>query len=159
MKKIFALILTGIIGLSVLTGCAGDPVADEFEKFLNTDMVEVNAKYEDLKTEMNKWDELNDEELIASINDVVLPNINDSLDMLSKIELKTDEVKSIKAKYKKMLETYKGAYGLMLTAIENDDEDKVNEASDKLDKGLKQLDDYNNALEKLAKEYDMTIEY
>ena len=47
----------------------------------------------------------------------------------------------------------------MLTAIENDDEDKVNEASDKLDKGLKQLDDYNNALEKLAKEYDMTIEY
>ena len=32
MKKFFALILTGIIGLSVLTGCAGDPVADEFEK-------------------------------------------------------------------------------------------------------------------------------
>ena len=42
-KKVMAGMLMGIMVIGMLTGCGGDPVADDFEKFLNTDMVDVNA--------------------------------------------------------------------------------------------------------------------
>jgi len=97
MKKIMALLLAVLMMMVMLTGCGNDPVAEDLEKFINTDMVEVNAKYEDLKAEMNKWDSIKDDQgLISSIKDNVLPNIEESLELLSQIEPKTEEVKAIK---------------------------------------------------------------
>ncbi|MSS62371.1 hypothetical protein [Velocimicrobium porci] len=158
-KKMIMLIATMILGIVFLTGC-GDPVADEFEKFLNEDMVKINANYEDLKTEMTKWENLKDnKELEASLNDTILPNINESLSMLSKIEVETDEVKAIKAKYQKVLDTYKEGFELLLSACETDDEATIEKAKKKVDDAISLLDDYNKALEKLAKEKDMKIEY
>ncbi len=160
MKKLIAIFLTMIMALGMLTGCGSDPVKEELEKFLNTDMVEINAKYDDLKAEMAKWDSFEDDkDIIASLKNTVLPNINDSLDLLSKIELNTEEVKAIKEKYKKVLETYKIGFQSMMTTAEAGDIDGIEAATEKIDEGVKLLDDYNKALEALAKEKDMEIQY
>lgn len=131
-----------------------------FEKFLNTDMVDVNANYDKIKEESAKWGDLEtNEEIKDSINNGIMPNIDDSLDKLSKIKPETDEVKAIKEKYVKVMEAYKEGYTKMLEACDTNDEQTVTEATEKIDEGIKLLDDYNNALESLAKEKDMKIEY
>ena len=135
-------------------------MADDFEKFLNTDMVDVNANYDKIKEESAKWGDLEtNEEIKDSINNGIMPNIDDSLDKLSKIKPETDEVKAIKEKYVKVMEAYKEGYTKMLEACDTNDEQTVTEATEKIDEGIKLLDDYNNALESLAKEKDMKIEY
>jgi len=141
MKKIMALLLAVLMMMVMLTGCGNDPVAEDLEKFINTDMVEVNAKYEDLKAEMNKWDSIKDDQgLISSIKDNVLPNIEESLELLSQIEPKTEEVKAIKEKYKKVLDSYKEGYQGILSALETNEEAAVEEAGKKIDEGVKYLD-------------------
>ena len=91
-KKVMAGMLMGIMVIGMLTGCGGDPVADDFEKFLNTDMVDVNANYDKIKEETAKWGDLEtNEEIKDSINNGIMPNIDDSLDKLSKIKPETDE--------------------------------------------------------------------
>lgn len=159
-KKVMAGMLMGIMVIGMLTGCGGDQVADDFEKFLNTDMVDVNANYDKIKEESAKWGDLEtNEEIKDSINNGIMPNIDDSLDKLSKIKPETDEVKAIKEKYVKVMEAYKEGYTKMLEACDTNDEQTVTEATEKIDEGIKLLDDYNNALESLAKEKDMKIEY
>ena len=159
-KKVMAGMLMGIMVIGMLTGCGGDPGADDFEKFLNTDMVDVNANYDKIKEESAKWGDLEtNEEIKDSINNGIMPNIDDSLDKLSKIKPETDEVKAIKEKYVKVMEAYKEGYTKMLEACDTNDEQTVTEATEKIDEGIKLLDDYNNALESLAKEKDMKIEY
>lgn len=160
LKKIMAGMLLGIMVVGMLTGCGSDPVAEDFEKFLNTDMADVNANYEKFKEESAKWGDLEtNEEIKDSINNVIMPNLDDTLDKLSKIKPETDEVKDIKAKYVKVIEAYKEGYTKMLEACDTDDEQTVTEATEKIDEGIKFLDEYNNALESLAKEKDMKVEY
>lgn len=159
MKKIIMLIATMLIGVFCLTGCS-DPVADEFQKFLNEDMVKVNANYDAIKAEAGTWDKLeSNEDMKKSLTDVMLPNVNESLDLLSKINVETDEVKEIKGKYQKVLETYKEGFEILLPACDTDDADEIAKAQEKIEEAIKLLDEYNQALEKLAKEKDMKIEY
>lgn len=160
LTKIMAGILMLVMALGMLTGCGGDPVADEFEKYLNTDMVDINANYEKIKTESQKWESLETNEAIAeNINKEIIPTIDDSLDKLSKIKLQTEEVKAIKTKYEKVMITYKEGYNKMLEALSTGDENTANDATAKIDEGIKLLDEYNKALESLASEKDMKIEY
>ena len=159
MKKLLTCLFALVMGLSLLTGC-GDAVADEFETFLNTDMVAVNAKYEDLKTELAKWTNLEtDAEMIDSLKNVILPNIDEEIAMVNAIELTTDEVKEIKAKFMTMLDKYKEGYSAMLTALETADITALENSLTIVEAGLTALEDYNKALEDLATDKGMTIEY
>ncbi len=160
MKKIIAITLLLVMGLSLLAGCGSDPVADDFTKYMNTDMVDVNANYDKIKEESGKWENYTkDEEVINSANNVILPLINDSLDKLSKINPETDEVKSIKDKYVKVMEAYKEGYTKTVEYCNTGDETAMNTGKAKLEEGIKLLDEYNKALESLAEEKGMTIEY
>ena len=159
MKKLLTCLFALVMSLSVLTGC-GDAVADEFETFLNTDMVSVNAKYNDLKEELAKWENFEtDAEMIDSLNNVIIPNIDEQLAMLDAIELTTDEVTEIKAKYKTMLEKYKEGYSAMLTALKAADVTALENSLTIVQEGLTALEEYNKALEDLAAEKGMTVGY
>ena len=56
-------------------------------------------------------------------------------------------MKAIKEKYVKVMEAYKEGYTKMLEACDTNDEQTVTEATEKIDEGIKLLDDYNKALE------------
>ena len=159
MKKLMACLFAMVMGLFLLTGC-GDPVADEFEKYLNTDMVEVTAKFVELKAEFTNWaNYTTDAEMLDSINNKILPNIEEQFALLDKIELTTDEVTAVKAKYETMLNKYKDGYTQMLAAFEAADEAALEASLTLLQDGVTALNEYNAALEELAKEKGMTVQY
>ena len=158
MKKIVSLLLMTVMALTLLTGC-GNPVYDEFENFINVEMVEVSANYEKITAEAGKWAEYEeDAQLMASINDIMLPLVNDSLDKLGKINLETEEVKEIKAKYVKVMDAYKEGFTLILASLQEQDAEKMNAGDAKINEGITLLNEYNEALKALAEEVGAEIE-
>lgn len=159
MKKILALLLMVVMSFTLLTGCS-DPVYDDFENFLNVQMVDVNANYEKIKTEAGSWTEIeNTELLISSINGTLLPLIDDSLEKLDKINPETEEVKDLKAKYVKVMEAYREGFEIILAGVQANDAQQMEVGSEKINEGLKLLDEYNAALEALAEKVGAEIEY
>ncbi len=159
VKKVAAL-LCMVMVFGACSGCGSDPVAEEFETFMNENMVDVNANYEKLKAEVAKWANFeNDAQYVDSINNVLLPNVNESLEMLSKIEVQTEEVNSIKAKYEDMLNTYKESFTMLADACLNADVAGVEAATEKMADAVALLEVYNAALEELAEEKGLTVEY
>lgn len=158
MKKIVSLLLMAVMALTLLTGC-GNPVYDEFENFINVEMVEVSANYEKITAEAGKWAEYEeDAQLMASINDIMLPLVNDSLDKLEKINPETEEVKEIKAKYVKVMDAYKEGFTFILASLQEQDAEKMNAGDAKINEGITLLNEYNDALNALAEEVGAEIE-
>ena len=159
MKKILALLLIAVLSLTLLTGCS-DPVADDFENYLNVEMKEINADYKKLTQEVGAWENSEDDaDILASIEEILLPIVNDSLAALEDIKPETDEVKAIKEKYVKVMETYKDAFETFTDAINTQDEDTAIAAAEKLSEAVELLDEYNSDLENLAKEHNLEVEY
>ena len=159
MKKILALLLMAVMSFTLLTGCS-DPVYDDLENFLNVEMVEVNADYEKLTAEVGTWETLEDDIAIKkSIDDTLLPLVNGSLEKLKDINPETEEVKAIKDKYVKVMEAYKTGFETLSEGCETQDEATINAGSQKLEEAVELLDEYNKALEELAKEHGSEVEY
>ena len=160
MKKIFAILLMTVMSVTLLAGCGSDPIYDDLEKFLNVEMVEVNADYEKLTAEVGTWETLEDDAAIKkSIDDTLLPLVNGSLEKMSGINPETEEVKAIKDKYVKMMEAYKTGFEALSEGCETQDEATINAGSQKLEEAVGLLDEYNKALEELAKEHGSEVEY
>ena len=159
MKKFTALLIAAVMMLASLTGCT-NAVYDDFQNFLNVEMVEVNANYDKLLGELAVWDTLEyDAEIAEFIKASLIPLVDDSLAKLTKINPETDEVKEIKAKYVKVMEAYKAAFDDMYTAFSTGDEAVLEEGNAHLDEGMVLLDEYNAALEALAAEVGAEIQY
>lgn len=159
MKKLLALLLTVVMFAAFLTGCS-DPVYDDLEAFLNVKMADVNADYEKITAEVGTWETLEDDTAIAkSINDTLLPLVNKSLENLKNINPATNEVKAIKDKYVKVMEAYKAGFEALEEGCETQEEATINDGNESLAKGIELLDEYNKALEDLAKEHGSEIEY
>ena len=159
MKKIFALLLMAVMSVTFLAGCS-DPVYEDLSNYLNVEMVDVNANYELITAEVATWAEAEDiAEFSASINEVLLPIIEDSLTKLEGINPETEEVKALKEKYVKVMEAYKEAFELVDVAVVSDNADLMNEGNAKLEKGIELLNEYNTGLEELAAQVGAEIEY
>ena len=160
MKKIFALLLMVVMSVTLLAGCGTDPVQADLENFLNVEMTEVNADYTKITEEVGKWETYEDDTALKnSITDTILPLVNGSLDKLKDINPETEEVKAIKDKYVKVMDTYKVAFETLAEGCETQEDATINAGSEKLEEAVQQLDEYNKALEELAAEFDLEIEY
>ncbi len=159
MKKIISLTLLAVMALTLLTGCS-NAVYDDFSNFLNVEMADVNENYEAIKAEVATWENLADDAAIKkSIEDVLLPLVNDSLSKLEAITPATEEVTEIKAKYVKVMEAYKEGFETLAVGCDTQDEATINAGNDALTNGVALLDEYNTALESLAAEVGAEIEY
>ena len=159
MKKFTALLIAAVMMLTSLIGCS-NAVYDDFQNFLNVEMVEVNANYDKLLGELAVWDTLEyDAEIAEFIKASLIPLVDDSLAKLTKINPETVEVQEIKAKYVKVMEAYKAAFDDMYTAFSTGDEAVLEEGNAHLDEGMVLLDEYNAALEALAAEVGAEIQY
>ena len=160
MKKIFALLLMVVMSVTLLAGCGTDPVYEDLSNYLNVEMVEVNDEYEKLTAEVGTWETLEDDAAIKkSIDDTLLPIVNGSLEKLGGINPETEEVKEIKNKYVKMMDAYKAAFEALSEGCETQEDEIINTGNKKLEEALEILDEYNKALEELAKEHGSEVEY
>lgn len=147
------------MALGIFAGCS-DPLYDDFENFLNVEMTQVNKNYELIKEETANWENYEeDAQFVTSLNDVLLPLVDDSLAKLEGIKPATEEVKELKAKYVKVMDAYKEGLSAVRDGFVNQDADMVTKGSEKIDEGIGLLDDYNAGLEALAKEVGAEIEY
>ncbi|MBQ4145495.1 MAG: hypothetical protein IJD36_02590, partial [Clostridia bacterium] len=85
--------------------------------------------------------------------------VNGSLEKLKDITPETEEVKAIKDKYVKVMETYKTGFEALSEGCETQEEATINAGSQKLEEAVELLDEYNKALEDLAKEHGSEVEY
>ena len=160
MKKIFSLLLMVVMSVTLLAGCGSDPVYDDLENFLNVEMKEVNAEYTQITAEVGTWETLEDDVAIKkSIDDTLLPLVNGSLEKLKDITPETEEIKAIKDKYVKVMDTYKTGFEALSEGCETQEEATINAGSQKLEEAVELLDEYNKALEELAKEHGSEVEY
>lgn len=159
MKKILTLLLMLVMLLTLLTGCS-DPVYDDLENFLNVEMKEVNTDYTKLTAEVGTWENLTDDaDIKKSIDDTLLPLVNGSLEKLKDINPATEEVKAIKDKYVKVMDAYKIGFEALAEGCETQEEATITAGSEKIEEAVELLDEYNKALEELAKEHGSEIEY
>ena len=160
MKKIFALLLMAVMSVTLLAGCGTDPVYEDLSNYLNVEMVEVNADYEKITAEVGTWETLEDDNAIKkSIEDTLLPLVNGSLEKLTEINPATEEVKEIKDKYVKVMDTYKVAFEALSEGCETQKNETINAGTQKLEEAVELLNEYNKALEELAKEHGSEVEY
>lgn len=160
MKKIFSLLLMVVMSVTLLAGCGTDPIQADLENFLNVEMTEVNADYTKITEEVGKWEAYEDDaQILASINDTLLPLVESSLTALKDINPETEEVKAIKDKYVKVMDTYKVAFETLAEGCETQEDATINAGSEKLEEAVGLLDEYNKALETIAAEYDLEVEY
>lgn len=159
MKKIFTLLLMVVMSLTILAGC-GDPLYDDLENFINTEMTEVSDNYQKIRTEASNWETFEEyDEIKTSINDTLLPLVNDSLEKLEKINPETDEVKELKDKFVEIMEAYKEGFNDILDGCNEEDEAKLTAGQEKITNGLELLNEYNTDLEELAGEVGLEVEY
>ena len=97
--------------------------------------------------------------MCQSIEYVLVPLVDGSLTQLDDIKPETEEVKQIKKKYVKVMEAYKSGFETILEGCNTQDEATIGAGYDELERAVELLDDYNKALEELAKKYDAQIEY
>lgn len=144
----------------LFSGCgSSDLVADDLARFMNTDMTEINAKCDAMTKEAGRWNSLgSDGEFIASIADVMLPNVNASIELLEEISPQTEEVKDLKEKYMSVLLKYRGGFETMLEGFRSRDEELIASGSDKVKQGNSLLDSYNASLAALAAENDLSFD-
>ena len=160
MKKIFALLLMAVMSITLLTGCGSDPVYDDLTNYLNVEMVEVNADYAKITEEVGKWETYEtDAELAKSINDILLPLVNGSLEKLEGVNPETAEVKELKEKYVGVMNAYKKGFEALYEGCETQDPATIQEGNDSINEGVALLDDYNASLEELAARFAAEIEY
>ena len=160
MKKILALLLMVVMSVTLLSGCGTDPVQADLENFLNVEMTDVNINYNRLTEEVGKWETYEDDaQILASINDTLLPLVDASITALKDINPETEEVKAIKDKYVKVMDAYKAAFETLAEGCETQEDETINAGSAKLEEAVELLDEYNKALEELAAKFDLEVEY
>ena len=159
MKKLLAILLMVVMSVATLSGC-GDPIYDDLENFLNTQMKEVNADYEKLTAEVGTWETIEDDAALAkSINETLVPLVDGSLAKLKDINPATEEVKELKEKYIKVMNAYKEGFTALAKGCETQEDADIEAGNAGIEKALQLLDEYNKGLEELAKEHGAEIEY
>ncbi len=160
MKKLLAILLMVVMSVTLLAGCGTDPIQADLENYLNVEMTDVNADYTKITEEVGKWEEYEDDNgILTSINDTLLPLVEASLTALKDINPETEEVKAIKDKYVKVMDAYKVAFETLAEGCETQEDATINAGTAKLEEAVGLLGEYNKALEELAAEYDLEVEY
>jgi hypothetical protein len=144
----------------ILSGC-GDPVHDDLLDYVNEKMpslgkeeMKIVGKYEDV-TGPNYTD---DQTLYDALKVEIIPAYNQYIEDLESVKIETDELRKIHEDYIKAANIQASAFLTIITALENQDSGLINEANEKLNTARKMMRDYQNAVEKLAKEHDVKLE-
>lgn len=149
-----------LLMLFLLSGC-GDPVQDDLLNYVNEKMpalgkeeTKILGKYEDV-TGPNYTD---DQKLYDALKVEIIPAYNQYIEDLESVKIETEELRKIHEDYIEAANIQASAFLTVITALENQDSGLINEANQKLNTARKMMRDYQNAVEKLAKEHDVKLE-
>lgn len=144
----------------ILSGCFSDPVQEDLLVYLNEDLSEIShleneavTAYESV-TGSNYTD---DYTLYDTLLLDVIPAYQEFQDKLESISVKTDELREIHETYIEAVNLQSNAFLKIVTALEEYDSGKIEEANEMLSEARKLIREYNHEIEKLAKEHNVEL--
>jgi hypothetical protein len=146
--------------LFLLAGCFSNPVQDDLLVYVNEDLVKVTeleehavSSYESV-TGVNYTDDFT---LYDALINEVIPTYQEFTKELEAIEVETDEVREIHEDYIEAANLQYNAFVKILTALENQDRQLIEEANGMLDEARKMFRDFQYDAKKLAEEHNVEL--
>lgn len=158
MKKL--LLFPFVMVMFLLSGCLGDPVQDDLLNYLNEeidDVADLEAEALDAYDSVTGANYVDDYLLYDTLSYTVIPVYQEFVSELEAIDVETDELREIHETYIEGANTQYNAFVKIMTAIEEQDPNKIEEANLMLDDARKLLRDFNNDIENLAEEHNVEI--
>lgn len=158
VKKI--LLISALLLSFFLSGCFGDQVQDDLLVYLNEELADISHLEQDAITAYESVTGANytsDQELYDALINDVIPVYQEFADKLEEIKVETDELREIHEGYIKGVNLQYNAFIKIITALEEFDRNKIEEANAMLDEARKLMRDFNNSIEKLAKEHKVEL--
>jgi hypothetical protein len=157
-KRVLAVAVFGFF--LVLAGCGG-PVQDDILNYINEEMKTAHGLEEKAVTAYEGVAGANykdDQTMYDALVNVVLPNYTDLITQLENVPIETDELKEVHDIYLSGANLQLSAFEKIIEAIEKQDSNLIAEANQLLEEGRLQIEDYNDKLDKLAKEHNVEVE-
>lgn len=152
--------IVGFLMIAILAGCSSDPVQEDLLNYINKEMKDA-AKFE--KAAISAYESVtganytDDQTLYDALTNDVMPNYQKFLKELESADIKTDELREIHKIYMDGADIQNKAFTVILEAIEKQDANMIQDANDMLADGGDLIHDYQNKLDKLAKEHDVEL--
>ncbi|WP_338471741.1 hypothetical protein R4Z10_02925 [Niallia sp. XMNu-256] len=144
----------------VLSGCFSDPVQEDLLVYLNEDLAEIAhlenealSAYESV-TGANYTDDYILYEMMLL---EVIPTYQRFETELESIKVKTDELREAHEIYIEAVNLQSNAFIRIVTALEEYDRAKIEEANQMLSEARKLFRDYNHEIERLADEHNVEL--
>ena len=186
MKKASILIGVSIASMLALTGCGSestnekvetartvekavekpevqksDTVKDDLLSYMNESMpslAEQEAVVIALYDSVSGPNYTDDETMYNKILEEVIPKYGDFITNLEEVKVETEELRNIHENYIEAVNIQNSGFVTILSALEEQDLDKMNKANEKLSEARKMMRDYQTQLQALAEENDVIIE-
>ncbi|MDM5212506.1 hypothetical protein QUF94_13800 [Peribacillus sp. NJ4] len=156
MKRLFI----GSLLILLLVGC-GNPMQEELLSYINEDLPplaekesEVIARYESVTGD----NYTNDEVMYAALVDEVQPKYQSFITDLEAVEIEEKEIKTVHEDFIEAANLQHSAFLTVISAIEEQDREKIDEANQKLSKARKMMRQYQVDLKTLAEDNEIEWE-
>lgn len=134
------------------------PAKSDLTNLLNKNNEVINANTKIINDELGKFSSYTSVgQYQVSIETIIVPKINESIQILQSTELKTEEGKALRQEYIQALETYKQGVELALTALQNNDMAKLNEVQTMFTQANAGIASFNKHAQELADKYHLNI--
>jgi hypothetical protein len=144
----------------ILSGCFSDPVQDDLLVYLNEELAAISHLEKEALTAYESATGANytsDQELYDTLNFEVIPTYQEFATKLEAIKVETEEVREIHEGYIEAVNLQYNAFVKIVTALEELDPEKIEEANSMLDEARSLLRDFKYNIEQLAKEHDVRL--
>ncbi|PUB11706.1 hypothetical protein [Paenisporosarcina sp. OV554] len=158
--KFKVLVVFGLL-ISLLAGCGSNPIEEDLLTYMNESLPSLSEQEFEavaLYDSVSGPNYTDDETMYYTILYEVIPKYRVFIDNLEKIEIETEELTKIHEIYIEAVNIQNSGFLTILTAIEEQDSEKINEANAKLTEARTMIRDYQNKLDALAEENDVKIE-
>ena len=145
----------------VLFGCAHDPVRNDLVDYLNDHILRIAdletmslARYAMVTGKNYK----NDETLIKTLNDYVIPQYGRFLSLLRKIHLSTPETRQLHQHYIEGATALYAGFRMLTLALEKQDSNLVKIANARINEGTIAINKWKEILFVLSKKHKVKVE-
>lgn len=146
--------------ISLVTGCLNDPVQDDLITYINDDIptvFELELKAVGTYDSVTGPNYTDDIVLYEALVNEIIPTYNEFVRELEAISIDTDEVREIHEGYIKGANLQYNAFVRMVTALEQQDRQLIEEANSMLDEARKLMRDYQVNIKNLAEEHNVEL--
>lgn len=151
--------LIGFFSLLTLAGCSkSSPERKEFFNYINLKLEEIKGNETEAINAFDaivSKDDYSYKDLLANLDENIIPKYTTFLSDLSSIELETEEIQTLNALYIEGTTLQLKAFQSLKTGIENRKQEELDLALDYIEQSKKKMQDFEDKAIELAEKYNI----